>query len=204
MMKFLRSDRSPMYKQVSSHQASEPAVASRRSSPSRTGSPSTPRDAPGSRRPLSGVQPTPEQRERRRVVSARMFYGTAIALGASVFLPWASVLSLASVHPSGGAIVFLLVFTGLYAGTGYTVQTRRAGRALVVGAWVLNALLVINVFAVFNAVGQGDGMVSPAAGLYVATIGAVAAICGTVQLHRSRAHATADVSPTGAGPSQRS
>ena len=68
--------------------------------------------------------PPGDQLERRRVLSVRIFYGAAIALALSIFLPWVTVLGVVSVHLSGFEVVYLLAFASVYAREGYLVLNR--------------------------------------------------------------------------------
>jgi hypothetical protein len=129
---------------------------------------------------------TPEQLDRRRVTTARLFCASAVALALSLFLPWATVLAVASVEPSGGQVVYLLAFAGIYAGGAYLVHKQRVTRRFMIAAWIVNAWMVFNVVAIFDALGKGDGLVRPGAGLYIASLGVLSAIAATIQLHRSR------------------
>jgi hypothetical protein len=147
---------------------------------------------------LSGP-PAPE-RERRRASSVRIFYGAAIALALSLFLPWVSVLGLVSVHLSGFEVVYLLAFAAVYAGAAYLVQHDRVTSTFMIAAWVVNAWMIVNVFVIFDEFGKGGGLVTPGAGVYVASIGVLAAIVATFQLHRSRKHAGAGTHDAAAVP----
>jgi hypothetical protein len=138
--------------------------------------------------------PSAEQLERRRVSSVRVFYAAAVALALSIFLPWVTVLGFVSVHLSGGGVVYLLAFTAVYAGEGYLVQQRRVTGTLMTAAWAVDAWMILNVVGLFHELGKGAGLVTPAAGVYVASVGVIAGIFATVQLQRSRRH------PGGAGP----
>lgn len=138
---------------------------------------------------MPGSDPTPppaEQSDRRHVSSYRIFYAAAGALALSMFLPWVTVLGFVSIHLSGFEVVYLLAFTAVYAGEGYFVQTGRVTSTLMTAAWVVNAWMVLNVIVIFSEFGKGDGLVTPGAGVYVASLGVIAAIVATVQLHRSR------------------
>jgi hypothetical protein len=144
-------------------------------------------------------RPSPEQLDRRRVASARMFCASAVALVLSLFLPWATVLAVVSVHPSGGQVVYLLAFAAIYAGACHKVYRRRVTRTFMIAAWVVNAWMVVNVLAIFNALGKGDGLVSPGAGLYIASLGALSGIAATIELHRSRVRSEAPAAVDGTG-----
>jgi hypothetical protein len=138
--------------------------------------------------------PSAEQLERRRVSSARVFYMSAVALALSIFLPWVTVLGFVSVHLSGVEVVYLLAFTAVYTGLGYLVQQRRVTGALLGAAWAVNSWMILNVIVIFDEFGHGAGLVTPGAGVYVASLGVIAGIFATVQLQRSRRH------PGGTGP----
>jgi hypothetical protein len=137
-------------------------------------------------------RPSREQLDRRRVVSARMFCASAVALVLSLFLPWATILAVASVQPTGGQVVYLLAFAGIYAGGAYLVHKQRVTRGFMIVAWIVNAWMIVNVVAIFDALGNGDGLVRPGAGLYIASLGVLSAIAATIQLHRSRLHPSSD------------
>lgn len=134
----------------------------------------------------SPTAPSAAQLERRRASSVRMFYGAAVALALSIFLPWVVVLDVVSVHLTGFEVVYLLAFSAVYAREGYLVQQRRVTGTLMTAAWVVNGWMIVNVFAIFEEFGKGDGLVTPGAGVYVASIGIIAAIVATVQVQRSR------------------
>jgi hypothetical protein len=127
--------------------------------------------------------------KRRRIKISRTFYGAAAALAISIFLPWATVLGVVDVHLSGGDVVYLLAFAAVYAVEGYLVHHDRVTRTMLIGAWVVNAWMSINVFAIFSALGNAGGAASPALGTYAASLGVLAAIVATVQLQRSRRRA---------------
>jgi hypothetical protein len=137
--------------------------------------------------------PTPEQLERRRVASVRMFCGASAMLVVSIFLPWATVLSVYDVHLGGGASAYLLFLASIYAGEAYLVHTRRVTALVTLASWLFGAWTVINVFAIFKSLGNGQGLVTPGAGVYVASIGVVVAIVATIQMHRSRSRGVASV-----------
>jgi hypothetical protein len=141
-------------------------------------------------------RPSAEQLDRRRVTSARLFCASAVALALSLFLPWATVLAVASVGPRGGQVVYLLAFAGIYAGGAYLVHKQRVTRGFMIAAWIVNAWMVFNVVAIFDALGKADGLVRPGAGLYIASLGVLSAIAATIQLHRSR------LQPSGGGPDE--
>jgi hypothetical protein len=132
------------------------------------------------------VAPTREQLDRRRVASARMFCGAAGMLVLSIFLPWATVLSVYNVHLSGGASAYLFFLASIYAGEAYVVHTRRVTAMTTLASWLFGAWTVINVFAIFNSLGDGQGLITLGAGVYVASIGVLVAILATIQMHRSR------------------
>jgi hypothetical protein len=138
------------------------------------------------------VAPTREQLERRRVASARMFCGASAMLVLSVFLPWATVLSVYNVHVSGGASAYLFFLASIHAGEAYLVHTRRVTLMTTVASWLFGAWTLVNVFAIFKSLGEGQGLITPGAGVYVASIGVVVAIAATIQMHRSRSRRVAD------------
>ena len=189
MASSVESDRSPMLTATPSRAIPQPATVT---------PPPPPMELRAAVARPGRVPPTREQLERRRVASTRIFCGAAIALVLSTFLPWASVLSIVSVHLSGGEVVYLLLFAGIYAGEARLVHNQRVTRSLMIGSWLVNAWMVVNLLVLFNALGQGEGLVSPGAGLYIASVGVIAAIVATVQLHRSRGHAAASASTDGA------
>jgi len=136
--------------------------------------------------PSTRVAPTREQLERRRVASTRMFCAAAGILVLSIFLPWATVLSVYNVHLSGGASAYVFFLASVYAAEAYLVHTRRVTAVTTLASWFFGAWTIINVFAIFKSLGDGEGLIAPGAGVYAASIAVVVAIAATIQMHRSR------------------
>jgi predicted nucleic acid-binding Zn ribbon protein len=131
--------------------------------------------------------PSVEELERRRILSSRLFFGAGGLIAVSAVLPWVSVLGIISAHPSGGQILFIFLFAAACGGAGYLVRQRRATRTLLIGMWAVNALLGLIIIGFYSSLSEGEGIVGPAAGVFVAGIGVIVGIAATVQLHRSRA-----------------
>jgi hypothetical protein len=132
--------------------------------------------------------PSPEELERRRILSSRLFFGAGGLIAVSAFMPWVTALAIIQAHLTGGYILAVLVVGAAYAGAGYRVHQRRVTLTLLNGIWVLNALMAIGVILIFDAVGGlGNELVSPAAGVFAAGIGVITGVAATVQLHRSGA-----------------
>jgi hypothetical protein len=153
------------------------------------------------------VSPTGEVSARRRVTAYRAFYAACGAVAVSITLPWVSVAGIINASPSGGEIFWLLLFAAAYGYAGYRVKAERDTHAMLIGAWVLDAVLGFMVIAVFSAISnQGAGIATPGGGVFLAGIGVIAGIVGTVNLRRVRrarvpiASAPAVESPTDRPP----
>jgi hypothetical protein len=121
----------------------------------------------------------------------RLFFAATAMLGISVFLPWASVAGIISTHMTAPGVVVVLALTGAYATIGHRVLNARDSRAAVVAAWVANVVTCLVIVAVYVALGKTEGIVEPAIGLLVASLGAMLAVGATVFLHRARKAVTA-------------
>jgi hypothetical protein len=119
--------------------------------------------------------------ERRLGVTAKGFFIAAGALVAATVLPWASTFGF--VDLSAGAIVYLLAFAGAYAYAGQAVRQRTAGIGVLVGSWVINVWMVLNVILLFAAFDNGGA--SPGLGVFCATFGVGSGALATVRLHRA-------------------
>jgi hypothetical protein len=116
----------------------------------------------------------------------RLFFAAAALLGVSVFLPWASVVGLVSLHLPARGIGVMLAFAGVYARIGRRVFVGRESRAAIAGAWVVNVLNCLGIAGVYMELGKTEGIVEPAIGVVVASLGALLAVAATVFLHRAR------------------
>lgn len=137
-------------------------------------------------RSMSSDPSTPEL-ARRRLLAIRLFFGAGGALVVSAALPWVNAGGLISVHLSGGGILYVLLFAAAYAGAGYRIRQRLENRTLLIGAWVVDAWMAINVivlFATFGGQGDQTSGVSPSIGVFAAGAGVVAGIVATVHLQR--------------------
>jgi hypothetical protein len=149
----------------------------------RCGAPLAPPGAPigttvAGRQPISGAV-----LERRLDACARAFFVASIALVVATVLPWASTFGVLDL--SVGAIVYLLAFAAAYAYAAHAVRQRVAGLGVLVGAWVVNAWMVLNVILIFAAFGDNTGGVNPGLGVFCATFGVGSGVLATIRLHRA-------------------
>jgi hypothetical protein len=108
----------------------------------------------------------------------------------SAFLPWVSLLGVASVHLSGGALVLVLAAGAVLAYCGGRVLKDRTTRLLMIALWILAALDSLMVVFLFGAqrdiTNSSEGLASPGVGLYVAIAGLIATVIGTTLLQTTR------------------
>jgi len=123
---------------------------------------------------------------KRRRNSSRLFFAAGAALGISVFLPWASIAGIVSSHMSGTGVAVMLLFAAAYGAIGSRAQSGHDSRALCAGAWSLNLVVGLVVFAVYHVLGKTEGIVAPAVGVFVASLGALVGIAATIMLHMTR------------------
>jgi hypothetical protein len=121
--------------------------------------------------------------------------GGGIAVALSAFLPWITVIGFVDVHLSGISIAIIFVLGGLLAYLGVRVLRDLASRAILIGLWVLAGIDVLTVIGLFYALDKigSSGEVAPGTGFYLALIGLIASIVGTVLLQLSTRRASAEV-----------
>ena len=116
--------------------------------------------------------------------------GGGIATALSALLPWVRLDGVDSTRPSGGGVVVLLAIGGLLAYFGSRVLQNRITKRASITLWILAAIDVVWVIALFAAVAhvnkQVGGGVQPAAGLLIGIAGLIAGVLGTVLVHTVR------------------
>jgi hypothetical protein len=108
----------------------------------------------------------------------------------SAFLLWVTVLGVASVHLSGGALVLVLGAGVLLTYFGARVLNASTTRILMIALWTLaslDSLMVVSLFGAQRDITEnGGGLASPGVGLYAAIAGLTATVIGTTLLQSTR------------------
>jgi len=117
-------------------------------------------------------------------------FGGGIATVLSALFPWVSLDGVDATRPSGGGVVVLLAIGGLLAYFGSRVLQDRITKRASITLWILAAIDVVWVIALFAAVAnvnkQVGGGVQPAAGFLIGIAGLIAGVVGTVLVHTVR------------------
>jgi hypothetical protein len=123
----------------------------------------------------------------RRKWAGWLVCGGGLAVVVSAFLPWVTVVGFISVGLGAYAII-VLALGGALAVLGSRILLERTSRGTTIGLWVLACLDLIALIALFYGQSQingSGGLVQPGEGFYLALVGFLATLIGTIVIQAS-------------------
>jgi len=118
----------------------------------------------------------------RRKTAGWLVCGGGLGVALSAFLPWFTVIGLVNAGLGGAGILVAALGAGL-AFLGARILMERTSRKTTIILWVLAALdllIVIGLFSSKRSLDGTGGLVTPAMGFYLALLGLIATVAGTV------------------------